>query len=104
MVCGCQPGSTGNHAGKSAARARLRLPVALLASVFATDAAMHHFRGTGLVDFNDPGTDFRLLMWKDGLRLIREHPWFGVGMNAVRDYWPLFNIAAYKKYALRSHF
>ncbi len=83
---------------------RVLLPVALAATVLVTDAAMHRWRGTGLVDFRDPGTDFRILMWKDGLRLIGQHPWSGVGLNAVRDYWPLFDLAAYRKYALRSHF
>jgi O-Antigen ligase len=83
---------------------RLLLPLAMLLAVLAADVASLHFRGVGLVDFRDPGTDYRVLMWKDGLRLIRENPWFGVGMNAVRDYWWRFDLAAYKKYPLRSHF
>jgi putative inorganic carbon (hco3(-)) transporter len=72
--------------------------------VVMADVAMIRWRGMGLIDMKDPGTDYRLLMWKDGLRLIRQNPWFGIGMNAVRDYWWKFDLAAYRKYPLRSHF
>jgi hypothetical protein len=27
------------------------------------------------------GIQFRALMWEDGARLVRQHPWFGVGMG-----------------------
>jgi O-antigen ligase len=67
-------------------------------------AAMYRWRGTSFIDLQDPGTDYRILMWTDGLRLIREHPWFGIGMNSVRDAWWRFDLAAYRKYPLRSHF
>jgi len=83
---------------------RLLLPAALILVVLGTSAAMYRWRGTGLVDLSDPGTDYRILMWTDGLRLIGEHPWFGVGMNSVRDAWWRFDLAAYRKYPLRSHF
>ena len=63
---------------------------------------MHRLRGTELIDPNNPGDDYRVLMWRDGLRIVRQHPWFGVGMNTVRDAWQQFDLAAYKKYALRS--
>src|SRR5262249_4368402 len=65
---------------------------------------MYRWRGASIVDPSDPGTDYRILMWKDGLRLVREHPWFVIGMNSVRDAWWRFDLAAYKKYPLRSHF
>jgi hypothetical protein len=83
---------------------RLLLPAALILVVLGTSAAMYRWRGTGLVDLSDPGTDYRILMWSDGLRLIREHPWFGVGLNSVRDAPWRYDLAAYRKYALRSHF
>ena len=83
---------------------RLLLPAALVLAVLATNVAMHRWRGTGLIDLSDPGTDYRILMWTDGLRLMGEHPWFGVGMNSVRDAWWRFDLAAYRKYPLRSHF
>jgi O-antigen ligase len=83
---------------------RLLLPAALVLVVLLASAAMYHWRGLSFLDPHDPGTDYRILMWTDGLRLIREHPWFGVGMNSVRDAWWRFDLAAYRKYPLRSHF
>jgi hypothetical protein len=83
---------------------RFMLPILGIIAVVLADVAMIHWRGMGLVDMSDPGTDYRILMWKDGLRLIRANPWFGIGMNAIRDYWWRFDLAAYRKYALRSHF
>lgn len=83
---------------------RLVLPVAAVLSLLVASAAMYHWRGVSFFDLNDPGTDYRFLMWKDGLRLIRQHPLVGIGMNSVRDDWWLFDLAAYRKYPLRSHF
>jgi O-antigen ligase len=83
---------------------RIALPGLFVLASFAGNAAVRQWRGVGLVDLQDPGTEYRLQMWRDGLRLIRTHPWFGVGMNAVRDAWWKFNLSAYKEYHLRSHF
>ncbi len=83
---------------------KVALPVLLVLAAVGTNVAIRHWRGVGLIDLQDPGTDYRVLMWRDGLRLIRAHPWFGTGMNSVRDSWWQFNLAAYKKYQLRSHF
>jgi len=83
---------------------RVALPAVLLLAAAGTNAAMHKWRGMGLIDRHDPGTEYRMLMWRDGLQLIREHPWFGVGMYTIRDAWWKFDLAAYRKYALRSHF
>lgn len=82
----------------------LILPVVLMAAFEVTNVAMHRWRGMGVVDMSDPGTDYRLLMWRDGLRIIEQHPWFGTGMNTIRDSWWNFNLAAYKKYGMREHF
>ena len=83
---------------------RILLPAGLLLAMLGTNIAMHHWRSMGIIDLKDPGTDYRLLMWRDGLRLIREHPWFGVGMNVLRDAWWKFDLAAYKKYGYHWHF
>jgi hypothetical protein len=83
---------------------RLLLPVGLALALLLASAAMYRLRGVTFFDRNDPGTDYRLLMWTDGLRLIGAHPWFGIGMNSVRDAWWQFDLAAYQKYPLRSHF
>lgn len=83
---------------------RLALPVVLLLAAIGTQAAMHHWRGVGLIDLREASTDYRLLMWRDGLRLINAHPWFGVGMDIIRVYWWEFDLAAYEKYRYRHHF
>ena len=53
---------------------------------------------------NDPGTQFRLLMWKDAPRLIKAHPVFGVGLDSVLALGQNWGLEAYKKYPLVSHF
>lgn len=83
---------------------RLALPLVLLLAALGTEAAMRHWRGLGLIDLRDASTDYRLLMWRDGLRLIHAHPWFGVGMDIIRVYWWEFDLAAYQKYRYRLHF
>jgi O-antigen ligase len=65
---------------------------------------MHRWRGIGVIDLSDPGTDYRLLMWRDSLTLIKHHALFGLGMNTIRDAWWKFDLAAYKKYGVHWHF
>jgi O-antigen ligase len=50
------------------------------------------------VDLRDPGTQYRLLMWKDGARLAVQHPLFGVGMDSVQNYWPEWHLEGFAKY------
>ena len=53
----------------------------------------------------DAGTQYRILMWEDGIRLARAHPWVGVGMDSVHNHWNEWNIRAYQQYPnLKSHF
>ena len=61
-------------------------------------------RGLTWMDLNSPEAQYRLLMWKDGLRLIREHPVLGVGMDSIKLYWQQWNIQAYQRFPLHSHF
>ena len=80
------------------------LPLAFLLAALGTNAAVRHWRGVGLIDPGDMSTQYRLLMWRDGLRLIRQNPVFGVGMNSIRDAWPLFDLEAFRVQGARSHF
>jgi len=80
------------------------IPAILIVAIGGTSLAMHRWRSTGIIDLNDPGDDYRVLMWRDGIRLIEAHPWFGVGMNVVRDAPSQFNLAAVKKYGVLLHF
>ena len=43
-------------------------------------------------------------MWEDGIRLVREHPWFGVGMETVRVHYREWNIRGFIQYNVQSHF
>ncbi len=65
---------------------------------------IHHTRGFDWIDKRDPGTDFRVMMWHDALRLIPQHPLFGIGMNSVLEYWQQYDIRAYRVFPVRWHF
>jgi O-Antigen ligase len=80
------------------------IPAILVVAVAGTTVAMHRYRQMGLFALNDAGTDYRLLMWRDGAKLIEVHPLFGVGMNVIRDAPARFDLAAYKKYGVQLHF
>ena len=53
---------------------------------------------------SDPGTQYRLLMWRDSLGMVRAHPVFGVGLDAVAGDWQRWNLEAYRRFGLHSHF
>jgi hypothetical protein len=80
------------------------IPAILIVAVVGTTVAMHRYRQMGLLALNDAGTDYRLLMWRDGAKLMEAHPLFGVGMNVIRDAPSRFDLAAYKKYGVQLHF
>ena len=46
----------------------------------------------------------RLYLWQSALHMIRDYPWFGVGMNVVRDYPFRYDLQAYRKYGVFLHF
>ncbi len=83
---------------------RALVPLVLVLAVVGSDVALRHVRSVGLFTVEEGSTDYRRLMWRDGLRLIREHPWFGVGMFMIRDHWQRFNLEAYQKWGYRDHF
>jgi O-antigen ligase len=61
-------------------------------------------RGLGWLNLQSPEAEYRLLMWTDGLRLIRQYPWLGIGMGSMKKHWQEWRIKAYQKFPLRSHF
>ncbi|HZR31968.1 MAG TPA: O-antigen ligase family protein [Terriglobales bacterium] len=53
----------------------------------------------------EPGTEYRMMMWANSPRLIRQHPFLGIGLDSVRLAGNRFNISAYKVFPLKSgHF
>jgi O-Antigen ligase len=79
-------------------RARLWLIAALV--VLALGAALWIERARGLkwVDMRDPGTQYRVLMWKDGARLALQHPLLGVGMDSVQNHWREWNLQGFARF------
>lgn len=80
--------------------------VALAAAIGLGSLWFHHARANqGWFQRDDPGTQYRVLMWEDGIRLAGQHPWTGVGMDSIYRHWQEFGLRAYEKYPwLRSHF
>jgi O-antigen ligase len=85
-------------------RSRIWAGSALLALVLMALLWTHYVRHVQWIDLKDPGTHFRVLMWEDGLRLVHQHPWFGVGMESVRTYWRQWDIRGFAQYHVVSHF
>lgn len=85
-------------------RLRIWASVALLVLVIASVVWIHHTRGPQWLGTHDPGTQFRTMMWEDGLRLIAQHPWFGIGMETIRNHWTEWNIRAFTFFHDESHF
>jgi O-antigen ligase len=77
---------------------------ALVLLLAASTVWIEHSRGIHWFDRSDVGTQFRVLMWEDGARLIRQHPWFGVGMETVRWHYREWNIRGFIQYNVVSHF
>jgi hypothetical protein len=65
---------------------------------------IRHVRGISWMDTHGAGTNFRILMWEDGLRLARQHPWFGVGMETTRLHYQEWNLRGIEQYRVISHF
>jgi len=65
---------------------------------------IEHTRRSEWVGGSDISAHFRVLMWEDGIRLVRQHPWFGVGMETVRVHYREWNIRGFIQYNVISHF
>jgi O-antigen ligase len=65
---------------------------------------IHHSRGFAWIDMRDPGTQYRVSAWKDGLQLVRQHPWFGVGMESIRTHWQQWHMQTFATFHVQQHF
>ncbi len=88
----------------SGKRLRLWAAAGMVVFLLAAGLWIHHTRGAQALSESDSGTQFRTMMWEDGIRLIKEHPWFGVGMETMRHHWMEWNIRAYTYFHDESHF
>jgi len=85
-------------------RSRLWALSALVILVLTSLLWIRHTRGPHWMGTHDTGTSFRTMMWEDAPRLIRAHPWFGVGMETIRTHWIQWHIRAYIYFHDESHF
>lgn len=85
-------------------RTRIWAVAALALFLAAAALWIYHSRGSLAFSSRDPGTQFRTMMWEDGFRLIRQHPWFGVGMETIRNHWMEWHIRAFSYFHDESHF
>jgi O-antigen ligase len=85
-------------------RTRTWAVVALVLFIAASGLWIYHTRGSLAFGDRDPGTQFRAMMWQDGFRLIAQHPWFGVGMETIRNHWMQWHIRAFTYFHDESHF
>ena len=85
-------------------RVRWIATVALLILMAASTLWVQHKRGLKWLDHSDTGTQYRVLLWEDGLRLVRQHPWFGVGMESIRAHFVQWNLRAFILFKAQSHF
>ncbi len=87
---------------------RRKTRVVAIASLIAMLAGaivwIGHSRSIDVLGHGDTGANFRMLMWEDGVRLVREHPWFGVGMETARVHYREWNIRGFLQYHVLSHF
>jgi hypothetical protein len=85
-------------------KARAAAVAVLIVLLIGATLWIQHSRGLDWLSRGDVGTHFRVLMWEDGVRLVREHPWFGVGMETVRLHYREWNIRGFIQYNVMSHF
>lgn len=85
-------------------RTKMWAVAALLLFLAAAALWIYHARGSLAFGDRDPGTQFRTMMWEDGFRLIGQHPWFGVGMETIRNHWMEWHIRAFSYFHDESHF
>lgn len=86
-------------------RGRAVFAAVLVLAVVAGGWWLRSRRNVSWFDTNDPGTQYRFLIWNDGLRIIGEHPLLGVGFANVQRHPERFGMAAYRAFPdMISHF
>lgn len=86
-------------------KGRVLALVAALAIVAAGSLWLHARRHVSWFSTREPGTEYRMMMWKDSPRLAREHPLLGIGLDSEQMAGNRFNLQAYKSFPLHGgHF
>jgi hypothetical protein len=82
---------------------RLILVASFVALLFGVNWIQQH-RAQKWMDLSDPGTQYRLLMWRDSIKFIRAHPIVGTGLDSIGGHWQRWDLEAYRRFPLKSHF
>jgi hypothetical protein len=77
---------------------------AVTVSLICATVFIEKERGLGWLAMADAGTEYRVMMWKDAVRLIPRHLAFGVGPDSVLQEGARWNVRAYKEFGVSSHF
>jgi hypothetical protein len=85
-------------------RARLAAIGLFVVALVAGSMWLHKERGVGWYSSGDVSIEYRLLMWRDSVRLIRQHPVLGIGPDSELGDSVRWNLEAYKRYPLMGHF
>ena len=88
-------------------RWKVRAVAAILVAIALLVGAswLHSRRGFSWFDLADPGTQYRVLIWRDASHIIRAHPLFGVGLASVQRHPDQFQMSAYSAFPnMISHF
>ena len=67
--------------------------ILLIIPLFMPDAVMNRFKS--ITDLNESSNRGRILIWKAGINMVKDHPILGVGWHNVKH--------IYKDYKLHSH-
>jgi O-antigen ligase len=89
---------------QAASKTRRWLSLAFALALVLSLSWVQKQRAQKWADLNDPGTQYRLLMWRDSVKFIRAHPLLGVGLDSVAGHWQRWDLEAYRRFPLKSHF
>ncbi len=68
----------------------LLVPAIIVLGYFMAPAMMRERVKLAFHPSQDPALSIRLEMWRVAARMIREHPWLGVGPNNIVEVYPLY--------------
>jgi hypothetical protein len=85
-------------------RSRRLILVAFFVALLLSVNWIQQHRAQKWMDLSDPGTQYRLLMWRDSFKFIRAHPIVGSGLDSIGGHWQRWDLEAYRRFPLKSHF
>lgn len=84
--------------------ARAAAIMAFVVALIGGSVWLRKERGVSWYSSGDVSIEYRLLMWRDSVRLMREHPLLGIGPDSELGDTVRWNLEAYRRYPLIGHF